>query len=276
MGGGTEALFPTLYPDLMNSVDFKTSLFPVLVQRDEENTLMTYYDYLAAGQKYPWWTVAKARMNHSVVSLFKEDEPDSTFVNPFRLTEKQTDIAKMIDEKVVCKVDKKTMVITIDVTDQDPLIAATMADSVKERLQKFITDYRTNKARVDLEYNRKLYAETKAAYDKARRLYAEFVDANQDVILQSVRQKQVDLENEMQLRFNAYSQISAQLQLAEAKVQENTPAFTTLQSATVPIRKTGPKRMIICLVFLFLAFMGTVTYVFYKEDDLNLLLELLK
>ena len=24
---GTEALFPTLYPDLMNSVDFKTSLF---------------------------------------------------------------------------------------------------------------------------------------------------------------------------------------------------------------------------------------------------------
>ena len=31
-GAGTEALFPTLYPDLMNSVDFKTSLFPVKVK----------------------------------------------------------------------------------------------------------------------------------------------------------------------------------------------------------------------------------------------------
>ena len=166
------------------------------------------------------------------------------------------------------------MVITISVTDQNAVIAANMADTVKTRLQNFITDYRTSKARVDLEYNKKLYAETKARYDKARRLYAEFVDANQDIILQTVRQRQVELENDMQLQYNAFTQVAAQLMAAEAKVQEETPAFTTLQSATVPVLKAGPKRGQMCIIFLFLAFLATTAWILYKEDDLKPLLGL--
>ena len=258
-GMGTEALFPTLYPELVNSTDFKTSLFPVPVtiegnkEKGEPDRTMSYYDYLKDEQKSPWWSKA---------------------INPFRLTKEQANIVKVLDKKVVCDVDKKTMVITIDVMDQDPVICATMADTVKNRLQNFITDYRTSKARVDLEYNKKIAAETKARYEKARRLYAEFADANQDVILESVRQKQTDLENEMQLQFNAYQQVAAQLLAAEAKVQQETPAFTTLQSATVPVKKTGPSRAKMCLVFLFLAFLGTTAYILYKEDDLKPLLGL--
>ena len=283
-GIGTEALFPTLYPDLMNSVDFKTSLFsvPVTIEGDKkkgiEDRTMSYYEYMENEQKAPWWS-AVFKAPGLLISWIKEiisgeEEEESDRVDPFRLTKEQAEIVKAIDENIVCDVDKKTMVITIDVKDQDPVICATMADTVKTRLQNFITDYRTSKARVDLEYNRKLYQETKARYDKARRLYAEFTDANQDIILQTVRQRQVELENDMQLQYNAYTQIAAQLMASEAKVQEETPAFTTLQSATVPVKKTGPKRARLCLIFLFLAFLGTTAYIFYKEDDLKPLLGL--
>ena len=276
-GAGTEALFPTLYPDLMNSVDFKTSLFAVPVtieghkEEGEKDRTYSYYDYLSKEQKTPWWSNVK----NTFFGLFssKEEQKDEK-VDPFRLTKEQTAIVKAIDKMIVCDVDKKTMVITINVTDQDPVICATMADTVKTRLQKFITDYRTSKARVDLEYNRKIAAETKARYEKARRRYAEFADANQDVILESVRQRQTDLENEMQLQYNAYQQVAAQLLAAEAKVQEETPAFTTLQSATVPVLKAGPKRAQMCLIFLFLAFLGTTAWILYKEDDLKPLLGL--
>ena len=274
---GGDAINPTLYPDLMNSVDFKTSLFSVPVtiegnkEKGEKDSTMTYYNYLCYGQKAPWWSNAKK----AVFSMFNDQ---SSMVNekvdPFRLTKEQTDIVKAIDKNVVCDVDKKTMVITISVTDQNAVIAANMADTVKTRLQNFITDYRTSKARVDLEYNKKLYAETKARYDKARRLYAEFVDANQDIILQTVRQRQVELENDMQIQYNAFTQVAAQLLAAEAKVQEETPAFTTLQSATVPVLKAGPGRAKICLIFLFLAFLGTTAWILYKEDDLKSLLGL--
>lgn len=285
-GSGSEALYPALYPDLMNSVDFKTSLFPVeisLEEKDDNDNIsvrkMSYYDYLLNEQRKPWWSMAIGSVVGAVVDLFKTTDADSldnpnTAVNPFRLTKKQTAVAKMINRKVVCDVDKKTMVITIKVTDQDPLVCATIADSVQKRLQYFITDYRTSKARNDLQYNQKLFVEAKRDYDKARRLYAEFSDANQDIILQSVRTKLIDLENEMQLKFNAYNAIAAQLEAAKAKVQEETPSFTTLQSATVPLKPSSPKKVRMVLIALFLAFMGTTVWAFYKDNLLKPLLGL--
>ena len=279
-GMGTEALFPTLYPELINSTDFKTTLFtvPVTIEGDKEagekDRTMSYYDYLSDEQKMPWWSAAIGGTIKWLVGLFKESDDSKEKLDPFRLTKKQDQIVKALDKMVVCDVDKKTLVITIDVTDQNAVIAANMADTVKTRLQKFITAYRTRKARVDLAYNKKIYAETKARYDKARQRYAEFMDANNDIILQTVRQRQTDLENEMQLQYNAYTQVAAQLLAAEAKVQEETPAFTTLQSATVPVEKAGPKRAQMCLIFLFLAFLGTTAWILYKEDDLKPLLGL--
>lgn len=265
-GVGTEALFPTLYPDLMSSVDFKASLFDVPVTREEDNQTFTYYDYLMNEQKAPWWSAGMK----AFFSLFSSKENEqNTKVNPFRLTKKQAAIVKAIDKNVVCDVDKKTMVITINVTDQDPLICATMADSVKTRLQKFITDYRTSKARVDLEYNKKMLVEAQAKYDQARDRYAAFADSHRAVTSKSAQTKVTDLQTEMQMRSQILQQVIAQMQEAEMKVQENTPAFTTLQSATVPVVKAGPKRAQMCLIFTFLAFLCTSVYILYKEDDLK-------
>ena len=273
---GADAIVPTLYPDLMNSVTFQTSLFPIKVQREGEDSTMTYYDYLKNHQRLPWWSAAMK----SVLSMFRsvlplgsaKNDQSSMFndsINPFRLTKDQSKIVELMGKKVVCDVDNKTMVITIDVIDQDPVIAASVADSVQNRLQDFITVYRTSKARVDLAYNQKLYKETKARYEKARQLYAEYSDANQDIILQTVRQRQTELENEMQLQYNAYTQIAAQLLAAEAKVQQETPAFTMLQPATVPVRKAGPMRSRGCLLVLFLAFIAITLYVWNKENHLK-------
>lgn len=264
---GVDAIFPTLYPDLMNSVAFKASLFPVKVQRKDDDTPMTYYDYLKHHQHSPWWSSAIK----AVFSIFSKEESkgeSEVDVNPFRLTKEQSGVIGLMKSKVVCDVDKNTMVITINVTDQDPLIAATMADSVQERLQDFITDYRTRKARVDLAYSQKLYKEAEERYEKARRSSAASNDANRRVFLDRVRSEQVKLNNEMNLKYQAYSLVAEQLRLAEAKVQEETPAFTLLQPATVPVRKAGPARARTCLIFLFLAFLATTAWVFHKEHHL--------
>lgn len=269
---GADALFPTLYPDLMNSVSFRASLFPVKVRREDDRAaahVMTYYDYLKDEQKAPWWSAAKKAVLGAIASLFISEEPDGKKdVNTFQLTKEQAKIVDAIEKKVVCDVDKKTMVITINVTDQDPLICATMADSVQARLQDFITGYRTKKARVDLAFNQKLYAEAKARYEKARKEYAGRADANRNVLFQGARSEIAKYENEMNIQYQAYSQVAAQLRLAEAKVQEDTPAFTTLQPATVPIRKAGPKRAQTCILFLFLAFLATTVYIIHREGHL--------
>ena len=257
--GGNEAIYPTLYPDLMNSTDFKTKLFPIKVKRSTDGKEMTYFDYLAYEQKKPWW--------ENLFGAEKTRPQSKDTVNLFKLTPMQAFVAWKIGEKVTCLIDNKTQMISISVEDQDPLIAATIADSVKNRLQRAITDYRTSKVKVDLEYSKKLFEETKKRYEKARQLYASFADSNQDLILESVRVKQTDLENDLQLQFNAYTTVATQLQAAEAKVQQETPAFTTIQSAMVPLGPAGPNRKLPVYAVIFLSILFVTVWVLYKEGD---------
>ncbi len=261
--GSNDAIFPEMYPELMESVTFRTGLFPIDVHTADGEINTTYYDYLANKQKAPWWSVVKSKISR----LFAEKQPAGNGkVDPFRMTKRQKDVCDMIGDKIICDVDKKNSVISITVTDQDALICATMADSVRTRLQAFITEYRTNKAKIDYEYTKGLYAEAKKGYEKARQIYAAYADANTDLTLTSFKSKVDDLENEMQLKFNTYSSVSIQLQAARARVQERTPAFTTLQAASVPIKPAGPKRMIFVAAITLLTFVITTIYAAYKED----------
>lgn len=268
-GGGNaggDAITPSLYPDLMKSTDFKTSLFPIKVHGKKDKTTMTYYDYLKNEWKEPWWKDFFGLMA-------PEGKPD-TLVNNFELTGEQARISGMIMKNVVCRIDKKSNLISINVTTQDPYVAALLADSVKARLQDFLTDYRTQKSRHDLEYAEMLQSQAKKDYEHARQKYVEFVDANQDVVLESIRQMQTDLENDLQLQYNNYNTLSAQVLAYKAKVQEATPAFTTLQRATVPLGPAGPKRGQMIMLCLFVAALFTTIWVLLKENLLKQLLGL--
>ena len=268
-GGGNaggDAITPSLYPDLMKSTDFKTSLFPIKVHGKKDKTTMTYYDYLKNEWKEPWWK--------DFFGLMAPESKPDTLVNNFELTGEQARISGMIMKNVVCKIDKKTNLISIDVTTQDPYIAALLADSVKARLQDFLTEYRTQKSRHDLEYAEMLQSQAKKDYEHARQKYVEFVDANQDVVLESIRQMQTDLENDLQLQYNNYNTLSAQVLAYKAKVQEATPAFTTLQRATVPLGPAGPKRGQMIMLCLFVAALFTTIWVLLKENLLKQLLGL--
>ena len=70
----------------------------------------------------------------------------------------------------------------------------------------------------------------------------------------------------MQLKYNTYTAMAAQMQTADAKVQERTPAFTTIQESSVPVKPAGPKRMIFVALILFLTFLGTSVYIVTKKE----------
>ena len=265
-----DAISPTLYPDLMESNDFIVSLFPIKVTTEEGDVSTDYYDYMTNHQKVSPWAYPMIAAKEFFGNLFTEKEPgDEEKVNPFRLTRQQQKIAEGMMSNIICDIDKKTDVITITVTDQDKLVCATLADSIRTRLQDFITSYRTNKARIDLEYYKKLTEEAKADYEKARRQYASYSDANNDIVLKSVQSKLTDMENDMQLKYNTYTVLNTQLQAAQAKVQERTPAFTVLQCASVPVKPAGPKRMLFVIGMTMLVFVITSFYLARKDLHLK-------
>ena len=265
----TDAINPMLYPDLMEDNGFVVGLFDIKVKSKDGEIACSYYDYLLKHQKRPFWQYVIVW----VKKLLPKDEEHvinkGNKLNPYVLSKRQDEICKLIRDKVSISIDKKTAVISISVEAQDPLICKTVADSVKERLQTFITNYRTNKARIDEKHYKNLVDEAKADYEKARRLYGSYADSNMEMVLESYRAKQTDLENDMQLKYNTYTTLMTQYQMAKAKVQERTPAFTLVQGAAVPIKPAGPKRMFfvggMCLLSIVLISLYSIKDFLIKE-----------
>lgn len=257
-GNTKDALSPLIYPDIVYSTSFNIQLFdiPVILKGTDESILLK--DYLKEHQKEAWWNnIMKFpfKILGWVVSLFsdkKDIEPHE--LNPFMLNSNETSLIKTLRSLIKVSLDKKTSVLSIDVTMQDPLVSAIVADSVTSKLQSYITEYRTSKAKIDLEFAQKLYDKAKSEYYSTMEKYAEYLDRNQNIMQRRNRIQEEKLNNEMQLAYNVYTQSAQQLQLAQVKVQENTPIFAKIQPPTVPIKPIKPSKLTILVGFIFLGF----------------------
>ncbi len=256
----SDAITPLLYPELMEDNKFIVDLFSIQIQTIDGKRY-SYFDYLANRQKEPWWSTILGK---------KEGPLKVDIKSPYYLNKMQDKVVEAIRSNISLKVDSKDGVITIATTAQDPLTCKILADSVSNVLKRHITAYRTDKARKDVAYYKQLVSEAKASYERSRQVYASYSDANQDVILQSVQSKIEDLENNMQLKFNTYSNAKNQYDAARAKLQEKTPVFTVLKGASVPIKPAGPKRMIFVLVMELLT--GIILTIWVLRKDISKIL----
>jgi hypothetical protein len=254
----SDAIYPLLYPDLFESPEFVVGLFNVQIATSDGSLKTDYYTYLTKHQEEnPITAPFKAAMR-SIKELFSEQPKPGNgknAINSFRMSEFDYMLVEKVKKDISCDVDKKTNVITISVKDQDPLVAALMADSVRERLQNFIISYRTKKVRQDVAYYQHLSDSARIEYQKAQQVYASFTDSHRNVTLQVYKEEGDRLKNDLDLKLTTYNTMNSQLQAVKAKVQERTPSFTTLKSATVPVKPAGPKRMLFVVGMLFLASM---------------------
>lgn len=256
-GGSVDAIYPTLYPDLLSSNDFIVSLFDVQVKTIDGEIQTDLYTYMLKHQKKSFYMKPIYWVKSQFKNLFDKQRTggggEEGRVNASFLTEQQFNIVENLKGNIICNVDQLTSVISIKVNAQDPLVAANLADSVCARLQNFITEYRTSKARIDLEHYETLVRDAQKDFEKAQLEYSNFCDSHRNMTSQAVMSERDKLEVECSIALNKYQATSAQAENAKQKLQEKTPAFTTLQNASVPLRPSAPKRMFFCLGMLILA-----------------------
>lgn len=255
----SDAISPTIYPDLMEDNGFVTSLFDIRVKTVDGSVDTTYYSYRRYHKKESWLSKQMMKWKKDFEKLMPKKENvfkgnTSKEFNPYFLSKKDDEIVNGIRKDITIDVDKKTGVISIATVAEDPLVCQTLADSVRNRLQDFIIQYRTSKSRRDVDYYKQLADEARATYEKTRRKYAEVADENLDVVLETEKSKIEDLENTMQMQYNTYTAMNTQLEAARAKLRMYTPVFTTVKGADVPIKPAGPKRMLFVLGMMILAF----------------------
>jgi len=269
-----DAVYPELYPDIVSSTPFVVELFPVRVdfKHKKEDMSADYYTYLKEYTRGPWWGKVLGFPMKALgwaMGLFREkEEPVEGYasLDPAALTQEQADIAKAIRENVSLSVDKKTSVISLTVTAQDPKVAARISEEVIDRLQTYVTSYRTEKSRRDLDYYESLYKEAQDAYFAAQQRYASYVDRNQGVVLQRVKTEQERLQNEMNLNYQLYNACAQQLQTAKAKVQQETPVFTIINPPQVPLKRSNTSKLTILVASIFLGAVIAAVWILWGRD----------
>ena len=274
MGDGTDALNASLSADIVSSTPFllELSAMDIPVTKNEVMTLNTYLDE----ETSPWWSYVigfPGMVIGGVKSLFTEEDEitsfDKTSQGAIELSKKESKKIAALKKMITASVDKKTSMTSVTATFQDPKVAAVVADSVVKKLQEYIIDYRTFKAKEDCIYLEKLFKERQQEYYAAQKKYADYLDSHDNLILQSVRAEQERLQNDMSLAYQVYSQVAGQLQVARAKVQEEKPVFAVVEPAVVPLEPSGTSRKVYVLAFIFLSVCIVISWNLFGKDLLN-------
>lgn len=263
---GTDAMSITLFPEICQSTPFLAALLDVpltsyVSEKQQEEGVQpiqtTVYKHFSGEDK------EKKGLSKWLESLKKEkdEKPYTGVVDATELPSKQAMVVKALGNSISAEVDKKTGVTSISVTMDDRMMAKQLADTVCTRLQKYVSEYRTKKAKADYEYYVSLAQEARETQIKAQAAYARSVDYDRSVILQSKNSEKERLRADANLASDIYSQLAQQRELARAKIQEEKPVYAVVQPATLPqhAMNSRVKRVLIwgfIGVFLSLAWYG--------------------
>lgn len=265
-----DAIYPEIYPKVVTSPDFIVDLWdcPVTLA---DGSRKTYYDHITQDGFTPFWSYPGIWIS----SLFSSDDEEASddgqpsTPNPRNFSRKQELVCSAMASKIMCDVSSDNGLITITVIDEDPNVACDIADTVQNKLQQYITRYRTQKARNDYEYSLKLVNEAREEYLAAQRAAASFADANISVFKQKVLIQKDVLQNEFQLKYNTYNALSQQCQNAKALIQAATPVYTTIRRAAIPNQSSSTPRSTTVLLYLLMGFFLSIIWILFGRDYLR-------
>lgn len=260
----TDAMHPDLYPMIIASTDFRIGLFdlPVEYTRSGQKVSTDLYDYVANHTRTPWYSYVASLPRicvEAIKSVLAKKDPDTEFANSeghagmdtLRLTRQQERVIKTLARSIKAVVEKRTYVLSVQVTMQDRIVAAQVANAVLDHLQRFVVDYRTEKAKENVEYFEKLYQETHDEYMAAQRSYAYYADSHLGSLSRSSQVEQQRLQNEANLKYQMYNTTAQNLLTARARVQQEAPVLVVIQQAKAP-NNGKPSKVSLAMLFFFI------------------------
>jgi len=258
MASSGEALSPMIYPMIVQSVPFQLELMNTTFTFSEVNHPVSIYEYYTNISKPGiLTTVSKYTLGLPglLISAIKGKSKDviSTEKNgPISLTEKQESVRKILDAKVGLTVDAKQGFLTLNASFHEALLSAQVAEQARELLQKYITKFKISKTADQLQFIEESYRSKKAEFHKAQRDLAYFHDSNKYLADATASISEERLKGEYTIALSVYNELAKRLEEAKIQVREDTPVFSVIQPAKVPLKPSKPNKVLILTVWLFL------------------------
>lgn len=259
---GGDVLMPNVYPKILSSVPFQKELMQTEVKFEDYEQPVRLLDYYT-GEEYRKFSLLGTIKKYTIGlpglilgALSKEEAtpglPDSASSGIQSLSKEEDDCMKILANLVTLTVNDKEGYITLSASMPEPVAAAQLAYKVQVLLQKYVTEFKIEKARANLEFIEERYADAKSEFERKQEELAEFRDANRNFASAVAKTTEERLSNEYAVVLGVYSELAKQREQANIQVKEDTPIFAVVEPVTVPTERSKPKRALICVAFTFL------------------------
>lgn len=270
MMGESSGIPAEIYPQVVNSYSFQKEFIHEKFHFDEYDQPISLYDYALAdtiesvSAKIAKYTI---RLPGTLkYALFSKDDEEGEEMSPnygvISLSKEELSALRMISDLIQIEVDKKTGLISVSVEAGEPILTAQFVQKAVDLLQEYVIKYKTKQVRENLDFVQERFDEKKIEYQKAQKALSDYKDSHRNMISERMDPVYQSLIDEYDMISAVYKGLAQQLEQAKIAVKEETPVFTVLEPAKVPIEKSAPKKKIILGVSIFLGIFLGVGIVF--------------
>lgn len=272
-GSGVDVVRPEIYPSVLQSTPFLREALKSKVFVQKRKKWMTVFDYIVTSPELPpiqIFSKDKSKRKEEEALTIPKEGLSPELINLSRL---ELIGITNLRNRISAETDKKNGMVTIIVKLTDPIATAMLINFTQNYLTKYVSSYRTEKARKELKFLQDRHAESRKTYDNALSRLSTYKDQHRNTFLQVAKDQEKKLQYEVDLAFNIYSSISTQMADAAVKIQRETPVFKVLEPAQVALEKSEPKRSLITIGFLFFGVFISLVIVFFRTVNLKQLLD---
>lgn len=260
---GVDAVRPDLYPNVLQSTPFILYLLnqPVVTSAGDKLTVAQLLD--PDGGKPGFSLLGWLRPSPAATAVTTQPGPNK----PVRLTMQQQQLAEDIEKRVTARLDTRSGVISITARMPDANAAATVAQQAMNYLTQYVTSYRTEKARQDLQFYSQRLTEARRRYQNAQYNVFHYNDQHKYLVVQAATMDRQRMEAELTIAQTVYTELSRQYEQARLKVQERTPVFKVLEPAKIPLLRVSPKRAMLVLTYALIGLLLGIVYLLARQAD---------
>ena len=258
---------PMIYPRIVNSLSFQLELLNHEVHFRDYGVTTTWPDFLENHYSTPLTSHA---VNYTVGlpftilggvrSLFSGSDEDENVIiqeDPLEaqyltLTSRQQALVNNLRDRISVSQDQETGLLTTRVKLQDARASAEMNRFLIERLKEYVTDYRVEKARQNLEFAEQQLEEASERFERTQLALADYMDRNIRITTERARVELERMQDEKNLALNVYNSLAQRVEESRLNLQEQTPIFKEVQAVNVPSERSEPKRGRMVIMFTLL------------------------
>ena len=252
VSGNNNRIPATMYPKVVESVEFKRQLLNEYIDEDKNVTLKSflidYYDL--------------------------NIEELTTNNNKFFVSNGENDLFKILKNIVSISVNAKDRFISISANMPTSEYALSTCISARNILQTIVINTKIKRAKENLNFTQEQLNLKKKEFDEIQDRIAYFEDSNLNIINSKYKNELSKLRAEFQIINSVYTELSKQLEQSKLQVNHDTPVFSIVKEASMPVLRSSPKRTQMVLIFGVLGVFISVLYVIFKEPLTQIIKEI--